>query len=68
MTCPKCNHTQTCPCAACQSRTPSEKPWVWLEDGENIACGGCGYTMHSVDWMDLSLEQSKKERDATAST
>lgn len=57
--CPKCGHRMKCPCAICMVRHGEERPWVWQENGEDIACGGCGYTMNANDWLDLNVEQAK---------
>lgn len=62
MNCPKCNHEQTCPCASCQGRNPTEKPWVWVNE-HTISCAQCGLTESEDYWADLEFEQYEKERD-----
>jgi transcription elongation factor Elf1 len=53
--CPQCGHLQTCPCASCQRRRPTEKPWVWVK-GDLIQCGGCGLTQHVDWWQDMEID------------
>ena len=55
MNCPKCGYPQTCPCPSCQARTPTSKPWVWV-DGEFIKCGNCDLVEHCDWWMDVEYE------------
>ena len=56
MNCPRCGHKQTCPCAACQKRNPTEKPWVWK--GEDIHCAVCDLT---TDWLKVESEWMESE-------
>lgn len=52
--CPACGHPQTCPCVSCQTREPTEKPWV--NDGDLISCGACGLTKSGDWWLDQEYE------------
>lgn len=51
MSCPTCGGAQHCPCASCADRNAGRIVWRWLEDGERIACGHCGHTMHVDAWL-----------------
>ena len=62
--CPDCGHPQTCPCEACQSRNPTEKPWVWI-NGDVIGCGGCGLINHADWWTDQEYAYIKKQEEKT---
>jgi hypothetical protein len=62
LTCPKCEHPQTCPCEACQGRSPTPKPWVHKGDGYTIACGNCGFEEGADYWQDRSFKQYEEKR------
>lgn len=65
MSCPKCGGEQLCPCGHCADRNAGKVVWKWQKDGENIACGHCGYTMHVDFWQDREYEEHQakhKER------
>lgn len=61
MICPNCSHEHTCPCAHCQKRNPTEKPWIWI-DGNTIKCGNCDLTNSADWWADQEFEQYMKEK------
>ena len=60
--CPKCGYNQICPCTHCdksRNRKGEEtlhKPWVWMEDGENVKCSGCGLIAHIDFWENWDME------------
>lgn len=58
--CPQCKHEMSCPCASCQSRWLTEKPWIDVSEGV-IQCAGCGLTKSEDWWADQEFEQMQRE-------
>lgn len=51
--CPRCAGEQNCPCSNCIDDNAGKVLWEWIEGGEVIKCGHCGYAAHADHWMDL---------------
>lgn len=59
--CPKCGQEQHCPCVHCADRNSGLITWKWQEDGECMACGKCGLTLHADQWMHIEMESVYRE-------
>jgi uncharacterized CHY-type Zn-finger protein len=56
MKCPQCGEEQYCPCVNCSDWNAGKVVWRWI-DGEAIACGHCGFTLHADGWLDVEATE-----------
>jgi len=61
MKCPKCGGLQYCPCATCRERHGESVVWIWADNGNDISCGHCGYTMGCDAWEEEAYDQYKQQ-------
>ena len=54
-----------CPCNNCAQDNLGKVTWVWSLDGDDFACGYCGFSANCDWWLDWDGAQLEMQRGPT---